>query len=120
MAMDPAVQLYVSDRPVLSSLQFALSLEGFAVIDGAADETDPFAAAALVIDQGYRGDGLAWLAGSRANGCAAAAIVLATNPTVRLRARAAAAGAVLIEKPLLGEELTRALRASVHGKGHLT
>lgn len=113
MATEPPVLLYVSDRPVLSSLQFALSIEGFVVVDGAAEGTDPSVAAVLVIDQGYRGDGIASLAVLRANGCAAPAIVLATNPTARLRAQAAAAGAVLIEKPLLGDELTGAISASL-------
>ena len=111
MAIEPSVLLYVSDRPVLSSLQFALSIEGFAVTDGAAEGSDPCAAAALVIDQRYHGDGLGWLGALRTNGCSTPAVVLATNPTARLRARVIAAGAILIEKPLLGDDLTGALRA---------
>jgi DNA-binding response OmpR family regulator len=111
MPTEPPVLLYVSDRPVLSSLQFALSIEGFAVADEAAEGSDPSAAAVLVVDQGYHGDGLGWLGVLRASGCSTAAVVLATNPTARLRARAIAAGAILVEKPLLGDELTRALRA---------
>ena len=84
MAHRPPVLLYVGDRPVLSSLQFALSLEGFEVADGVSAGIDPSAAAALVIDQGFRADGLAALAAYRAAGCATPAIVLATNPTIRI------------------------------------
>ena len=111
--MEAPIMLFVSDRPVLSSLQFALAIEGFEVIDGAADGSDPAAAAALVIDRGALADGLAALAAFRAGGCGKPAIVLATNPTPRLCEQAAAARAVLIEKPLLGDELSRALRAAL-------
>jgi hypothetical protein len=115
--MQAPIMLFVSDRPVLSSLQFALALEGFEVLDGAADGNDPAAAAVLVIDEGKLADGLAALALFRASDCATPAIVLATNPTPRLRAQAAAARAVLIEKPLLGDELSRALRAALATQG---
>ena len=111
--MPAPIMLFVSDRPVLSSLQFALALEGFEVLDGAADGHDPAAAAALVIDQGPLAEGLAALAAFRAGGCGTPAFILATNPTRRLRAQAAAACAVLVEKPLLGDELSRALRAAL-------
>lgn len=113
MAIKPSVLLLVSDRPVLSSLQFSLTLEGFQVADGAALESDPRSAATLVADQAYSGDGLAYLAGLRAASCAAPAVLLETNPTALIRSRTAAAGAVLIEKPLLGDELTRALCAAL-------
>lgn len=99
------IALLVSDLAVLSSLQFALSIEGFA-LTGAGDD---LASAALVVDQGYRGDGLAALASLRAKGCTAPAILLATNPSMPLRTRAACAGAALIEKPLLGDELSSAI-----------
>jgi len=113
MPYQSPVLLYVSDRPVLSSLQFSLVIEGFEVADGAADGINPSAASALVIDQAFRADGLAMLAAFRAAGCVTPAIVLATNPTARIRAQAAAGGTVLIEKPLLGDELSRALRAAI-------
>jgi DNA-binding response OmpR family regulator len=105
MIEDRRIHLYVADRPVLSSLQFLLALEGFAVVEG----NDPHAASVIVADQGYEGDGLAFLVRLRAAGCGVPAICLVTNPTDRLRARAAAAGAVIVEKPLLGDELTSAL-----------
>ena len=99
------IALLVSDLAVLSSLRFALSIEGF---DLAAAGEEP-AGAVLVIDQGYRGDGLAALLAMRAAGRHTPAIILATHPTPFYRARAAAAGATVIEKPLLGDELSSAI-----------
>jgi CheY-like chemotaxis protein len=113
MDLDRPILLFESDQPVLSSLQFALVLDGLAAEDGAADGADPSAACCLVVDQRYRSDGLAFLAGLRANGCAAPAILLATNPSGHTRSRAAALGAVLIEKPLLDDELARSLHLIV-------
>lgn len=103
-----SISLLVDDISVLSALRFSLSVEGFAI----ADTTDPFLAAALVIDERFGGDGLAALGALRRRGCCAPAIVLATNPTFRFRARIAAAEAELIEKPLLGDELSSAIRAA--------
>ncbi|WP_120717421.1 DNA-binding transcriptional response regulator [Tsuneonella amylolytica] len=108
--MTGSIALLVSDPAVLSSLQFALSVEGFQV----SATGDNRAAAALVIDQGYRQDGVAALLELRARGTATPAIILVTNPNTAFRARAAAAGAALIEKPLLGDELSRAIAEALH------
>lgn len=111
MHVDPAILLFVSDGPVLSSLQFSLAIEGFATGEGGGAGIDTSAATALVIDQDYNGDGLATLLAMRAEGCAIPSILLVTNPAAQLRARAAAAGAQLIEKPLLTDELSCAIHA---------
>ena len=103
--MHGPIALLVSDPAVLSSLQFALSVEGYRV--GAAG--DEHAATALVIDQNWQGDGIVFLLGLRAKGASAPGFVLATHPTSAFRARAASADAVVIEKPLLGDELSSAL-----------
>lgn len=101
--------LFVSDRAVLSSLQFALMLDGFTL---ESDATEGLCAArCLVIDHRYRGDGLAFLDELRAAGIAVPAILMATNPTQRLHHRAVASGARVVEKPLLGDELNQALQA---------
>ena len=110
---DAPILLFIGDGPVLSSLEFALALEGFAVADGTAEDVDPFAAGCLVVDQGYLGNGIAFLAALRHFGCTTPGLVLVTNPTPATRVLAAAAGAVLIEKPLLGGELTLALRGAL-------
>ena len=104
------ILLFVNDRAVLSSLQFSLGLDGFILVDDA-EGVDPSAAHCLVIDQRYRGGGLAFLDELRAAGVVAPAILLVTNPTRRQHEQAAASAAVVIEKPLLGDELTQALRA---------
>jgi FixJ family two-component response regulator len=109
MVLDRPVLLFESDQPVLSSLQFALSLEGFLPADGNVPGADPAAAECLVIDQRYRTDGIGFLQELRDKGVAVPAILLATNPSRELRRRMKPLRAVLIEKPLLGNELTDAL-----------
>ena len=105
------ILLLVKDISVLSALRFSLSVEGFEIAEGIAKEGDLSTTAALVIDECYAGNGLVALDGLKRQGCCAPAIILATNPTVKLRARVAAANAELIEKPLLGDELSNAIRA---------
>jgi DNA-binding response OmpR family regulator len=109
-----SIIVYEQDRSVLASLQFALALEGFTVADGADQDADRFGADCLIIEQRLgSGDGLALLDRLRAEGCAPPAILLCTNPSRTLRKRAHAAGALLVEKPLLTDELSRAIRALV-------
>jgi hypothetical protein len=111
MVDQAAILLLVDDISVLSALRFSLSVEGFAIADGAAEGGDPSMIIALVIDERYGGDGLAALDVLRSQGCRAPAMILATNPTARFRTSIAAANAKLIEKPLLGNELSGAIRA---------
>jgi hypothetical protein len=112
MSVTPSILLFSDDTGVLSSLEFALSINGFTAADGS--KADPSAAAALVIDQAHRGDGLAMLEGLRGAGCATPAVLLATNPMRALRLRAAVASAVIVEKPLLGDELNRVLNSIIN------
>lgn len=105
------ILLLVDDISVLSALRFSLSVEGFEIAEGIAKKGDTSTAVALVIDERYAGDGLAALDGLKRQGCRAPAIILATNPTAQLRARVTTANAELIEKPLLGDELSSAIRA---------
>lgn len=111
MRKDYRVMLFESDQPVLSSLRFFLTLQGFVPEDGDAEGESFPAAGCVVIDQRYRTDDLGFLDQLRASGMAAPAVLLATNPTQQLRHRAASSGTILIEKPLLGDELTDALHA---------
>ncbi|MFC3214498.1 DNA-binding transcriptional response regulator [Novosphingobium panipatense] len=110
MHEDHSILLFESDQAVLSSLQFALTLQGFMAEDGSTSGLSA-AASCLVIDQRYRADGLAFLAQLRADGIKAPAVLLATNPTPRLQRRAEAFDVAIIEKPLLGDELPVALHA---------
>ena len=109
MSDQGVIRLLVADRSVLAALRFALSIEGFALADEAIVEADPHLQETLVIDERYNGDGLTVLTELRARNCPAPAIVLATNPTSRLRALIVGLNAVLIEKPLLGNDLSHAI-----------
>jgi len=112
------ILVYEQDRSVLASLQFALALEGYRVLDGMSGQADPGRAACLIIEQGLgAGDGLTLLTQLRASGCTAPAVLLATNPTRSTRARADAAGIALVEKPLLTDDLTRALGSVLGQEG---
>lgn len=62
--------------------------------------------ACLVIEQDLPdGRGLDLLRELRARGVRTPAVLMTTNPTAAFRKRAADAGAPIVEKPLLGEEL---------------
>jgi FixJ family two-component response regulator len=114
----PPCVLVVDDDPaLLGALEFALQAEGYRVRCCADAETALQASsdqlACLVID--YRlpdTDGMALADDLRAAGVTAPIILITTNPDARCRARAARAGAVIVEKPLLGDRLLRQIRAA--------
>ena len=97
------IQLLVDDPSVLAALRFSLSIEGFEIGDSAPE--------AFVIDERYGGDGVKILEELRAQGNAALAIVIATHPSRQLRNRIAACDAILVEKPLMGDEISQMLNA---------
>ena len=112
--------LIVDDDPaVRSSLQFCLEIEGFLVrtyssgTDLLNDQSVP-ASGCLVID--YRlpiMNGLDLLSELRRRKIMLPAILVTTHPSISVRARTAAAGAILIEKPLLNEALFEGIRAAM-------
>jgi two-component system, LuxR family, response regulator FixJ len=114
------IVLIVDDDPaVRSSLQFCLEIEGFAVRayscgpDLLNDQNVP-QCGCLVID--YRlpnMNGLDLLSELRRRKVMIPAILVTTDPSVSVRAQTAAAGAVLIEKPLLNEALFEGIRAAM-------
>ncbi|WP_187336382.1 histidine kinase [Novosphingopyxis iocasae] len=97
------IQLLVDDPSVLAALRFSLSIEGFRLGDSTPE--------AFVIDERYGGDGVKILEEMRAHGDNALAIVIATHPSRQLRNRIASCDAVLVEKPLMGDEISRTLTA---------
>ena len=112
----PMLLLVDDDPAVLASLQFSLELEGFEVEAFNSAETlvahpklaDP---ACLVIDYRLPGiDGLSLLRVLRERGETCPAVIITSNPTRSVRQRTTDAGAVLIEKPLLRDCLTVAIR----------
>lgn len=97
------IQLLVHDSSVLAALRFSLSVEGFKIGD--------YAPEAFLIDEGYGGDGVRVLEEMRSQGNKALAIVIATHPSRQLLNRLANCDAILIEKPLMGDEISRTLTA---------
>ena len=61
-------------------------------------------------------DGTSLLKTWRAHGVTAPAIIIASNPTARCWREAAEAKVPVLEKPLLGDELTRRLQALFNGQ----
>ena len=115
LAGTPRIVLVDDDAAVRASLKFSLELEGFAVDDfESADAAADVAAegnSCLLLDYRLPGmDGLALLSLLRKRGVDAPAIVITSNPTRKLRQAIDAAGAALIEKPLLCDLLTTRIR----------
>lgn len=115
-ASAPCVLVVDDDAAVLGALEFALQAEGYQVRscgDAAAAlrlSADPLAC--MVID--YRLpdiDGIDLAQRLRGAGVTAPMILITSNPDARCRARAARGGAVIVEKPLLGDRLLRQIRA---------
>ena len=119
MTPAPLLVLVDDDPAVVASLIFSLELEGFAV--EAFDSGEMLVAqatlanpACLVIDYRLADiDGLSLLRMLRERGETCPSVIITTNPTRSVRQRTADAGAMLIEKPLLGDGLTAAIRHSI-------
>ena len=116
--MKPAHRiLLVDDDPAIrASLRFSLELEGYEVATFAAAEellASPHIpdSDCLVLDYRLPGmDGLELLELLRRRGVTLPAVLITTTPSRRVRARAAGQNAMLIEKPLLCDALTAAIR----------
>ena len=116
MTSAPMLLVVDGDPAVVASLTFSLELEGFEVAAFDSGETLLAQAnltkpACLVIDYRLPGiDGLTLLRVMRERGETCPAVVITSNPTRTVRQRTTDAGAVLIEKPLLSDGLTVAIR----------
>jgi FixJ family two-component response regulator len=115
----PTVVLVDDDAAVLTSLKFALELEGFTVA-AYANAEDLLAdgvktASCFVVDYHLPGaNGLELLSRLRQRGYSTPVILITSNPTRLLTNRAREAGAAIVEKPLIGNNLIDAIRASVN------
>jgi two-component system response regulator FixJ len=116
----PSVILVIDDDPaVRNSLKFALEIEGFSVQvypTGAdlLEEDDLPASGCLVTDYNLPGiNGLDLLDLLRKRNIRLPAILITTHPTAMIRRRAASAGVLLIEKPLLNDTLFQCIRSAL-------
>jgi DNA-binding response OmpR family regulator len=107
------------DDAVLHSLEFALQAEGYAVrpfrtAEDARGSAELLAADCIVLDYGLPGTtGVALLRALRQRGMGCPAILIASNPSAQCRRESDEVGAPLIEKPLMGEELSAGIRAAL-------
>lgn len=115
----PTVLVINGDDAVAHALKFRFELEGFEV--RVHDDARTLLAlgmapddACLVVDYDLPDtDGLNLIHGLRGAGVKAPAILIVTNPNAPLRAKAAAAGVTIVEKPLLNDALLAAVRSAL-------
>jgi two-component system response regulator FixJ len=114
-----SVILVEDDTGLLEALKFGLELEGFEVQCHASPsavlaETLPAADACLIIDYWLPGlDGLSLLLRLRTLGVGLPAIIITSHPTAAVLLRAATLGATVVEKPLLEDTLSTAIRNAI-------
>lgn len=114
------VHVVDDDPAVCSSLKFALEIEGFSVrtyASGsdvlAADLPAELAQGCMIVDYNLPGlNGLDLLHELHRRAVRLPAFLITTDPSQHVRRRARAQGVVIIEKPLLGNQLSEALRES--------
>ncbi len=113
----PTVIVVDDDDGLRTALRYSLEIEGFKVVTCASGESLlklalPQTSACLVVDQVLPGlSGIDALEALRARRVDLPAIVITSSPDARLRARTLLADACLIEKPLLNDLLTCAIRS---------
>jgi two-component system, LuxR family, response regulator FixJ len=120
LAVQIAVVGIVDDEPaVRNSLKFSLEIEGLAVavFAGANEllrERDLSRFRCLVVDQNMPGlNGLDLVAELRSRQIPVPIILITSNPSKALVARAETAGVPIVEKPLLGNALMDKVREAV-------
>lgn len=122
-AARPVVCIVDDDLDLLAALRFALEIDGYSVrayssAEALIAESDRApAAACLVLDYLLPGmNGIDLLVSLRRRGVASPAILITTHPAGLLRRRAADLGVRIVEKPLFGENLARAIGEEIAGR----
>ena len=116
----PTVVVVDDDEDLLAALRFSLELDGLRVVtyrtaEIVALDSLPKSNASLVLD--YRlpaADGLELLSRLREGGIALPAILVTSHASPAVRQIVRAVGAVLIEKPLLGDTLVTAIHTALN------
>lgn len=117
----PLVVIVDDDAAVRAALEFTLELEGFDVVSCSSGEALllrdlPTRHACLLIDERLPGiTGLDALHQLRDRHVTLPAILMTSHPSASVRAAAKAAGVPILEKPLLGDALTVAIRQALFG-----
>ena len=117
--MRPTVLVVEDDAAVRGSLKFSLEVEGFAVQDfcnghDLLGRNDLPGSNCIVVDYNLPDmTGLEVLGGLRDRRVGIPAILITSAPNQNLRDRAAAVGAGIVEKPLLGDALVQSIREIV-------
>ncbi|WP_374470027.1 response regulator transcription factor [Phenylobacterium sp.] len=115
----PLVIIVDDDPAVRGALAFALELDGFQVdAFGTGEELLsrelPDHDTCLVLDERLPGiGGLEALARLRGRAVGLPALLITSNPKAATRRAAAAAGVLIVEKPLICDELTGSIRAAL-------
>lgn len=113
------VLLVDDDEALLASIRFLLELDGYQVdtLHSAEDLLAyplPQQNTCLVLDQHFEGlSGLEALAQLRARGVTVPTVLITTHAPERLRMQAAELGAVVVQKPLLGDTLSAEIQAAL-------
>jgi FixJ family two-component response regulator len=121
---NPVLLVVDDDAAVLGSLKFCLEIDGFEVQLYASGEellNDPALplSGCLVLDYHLPDmTGLELLAKLRSEGVDLPAVLISGHPGISLRRHAAVAGVAIVEKPLLGNALTEAIRGAVGAPTH--
>ncbi|HEY3800891.1 MAG TPA: response regulator [Caulobacteraceae bacterium] len=115
--MPAHIVIVEDDRAVRAALAFALEAEGWRVsafADPAVALARAAPAACLVVDFHLPGiDGLELIAAWGLREPRPPAVLITASPNASCRARAAAAGVVIVEKPLVNSELVQRVRDAV-------
>jgi len=116
----PTVLLVDDDAALRTALKFSLELEGFDVETYESGEAfllrdDPEGRTCVVMDLNLPGiDGLETLRQLRSRGVGLPALLITSHPRPATRASAAAVGAAIVEKPLLGDHLVGEIRSALN------
>lgn len=116
----PVICIVDDDPDLLAALRFSLEIDGFVVRTYhsgeamLAREHEDLDASCFIVDQLLPGlNGLELLDALRKRGATGPAILITTHPRVAVRERAARLGVPIVEKPLLGDTLVRAVREQI-------
>ncbi len=115
----PVVALAAGDWAVVNALTFLLETEGCFVLAFAKGEAllahDLKAVACFVVDESLQGEMSAsdLVSTLRAEGLDVPVVLMATHPDGRAEERAIADRVTIVEKPLLGQVLSDAVRAAL-------